>query len=75
MATLYELTARAYLTLRGETPKNKNSLNGLNTTFFTAPTVDSENIRIVVNNLQITHDTIAEEFLKEYDSSIRGMFD
>jgi hypothetical protein len=75
MATLYELTARAYLTLRGETPKNKNSLNGLNITFFTAPTVDSENIKIVVNNLQITHDTIAEEFLKEYDSNIRGMFD
>ena len=75
MATLYELTARAYLTLRGETPKNKNYLNGLNTIFFTAPTVDSENIKIVVNNLQITHDTIAEEFLKEYDSNIRGMFD
>lgn len=75
MATLYELTARAYLTLRGETPTNKNSLNGINTTFFTAPTVDSDNIKIVVNNLQITHDTIAEEFLKEYDSNIRGTFD
>lgn len=74
MATLYELSARAYITLRGESPTNKNSLNKLNILFFTAPTVDSDNIKIVVNNLQITHDTIAEEFLKEYDSTIRGMF-
>lgn len=75
MASLYELAAKAYLSLRGETPTNKNSLNSLNSTFFTAATVDSDNIKIVVDNLQITHDTIAEEFLKEYDSGIRGMFD
>lgn len=74
IATLYELSARAYITLRGESPTNKNALNKLNMLFFTAPTVDSDNIKIVVNNLQITHDTIAEEVLKEYDSNIRGMF-
>ncbi len=75
VATLYELVARAYITLRGETPVNKNNLNKLNTIFFTAPTVNDENIRIVVDNLQITHDTIAEEFLKEYDNGIRKLFD
>ena len=75
IATLYELVARAYIALRGETPKNKNSLNKMNTLFFTAPTVDDENIRIVVDNLQITHDTVAEEFIKEYDNGIRRMFD
>lgn len=75
MATLYELVARAYLTLRGEMPSDTHSISKLNTTFFTPATVDSNNIKIVVNNLQITHDTIAEEFLKEYDGGMRKMFD
>ena len=75
IATLYELSARAFLTLRGESPKVTTKLNNLSTLFFTAPTVDSENIRTVVNNLQITHDTIADEFIKEYDTNIRGMFE
>ncbi len=37
-------------------------------------TVDSDNVKYVVNNLQITHDSIAREFIKEYDNGIRKAF-
>jgi len=69
------MSVNALLTLRGETAINKNSLSSINLNFFTAATVDDENIRTVVNNLLITYDTVSEEFLKYYDSKIRGMFD
>lgn len=42
---------------------------------FTAATVPDPNIRIVVNNLQITHDTIASEFLDKFDKDIKKHFD
>jgi hypothetical protein len=42
---------------------------------FTAATVPDPNIRIVVNNLQITHDTIASEFLSTFDKDVRPIFD
>ena len=68
MATLYELVSRAYLALRNETPTNSNYFNNVQSTFFTAPTVADDNLKVVVNNLQITHDTVASEFLKEYNA-------
>lgn len=75
IARLYELTTKAYLQLRGETPTTTTEFNKINANFMTAATVDSDNIKIVVNNLQITHDAIAEEFLKEYQHNIPKIFD
>lgn len=74
MAKLYEMVSKAYLQLRGETPTNVNVWNNIASTFLTAPTVPDENIRIVVNNLQITHDTVSAEFIKEYDKNILPIF-
>ena len=75
IARLYELTVKAYLQLRGETPINTSEFNKISSNFMTAATVDSDNVKIVVNNLQITHDAIAEEFLKEYQHNIPKIFD
>lgn len=75
IARLYELTTKAYLQLRGETPTTTTELNKINANFMTAATVDSDNIKIVVNNLQTTHDAIAEEFLNEYQHNIPKIFD
>lgn len=74
IAKLYELVAKAYLQLRGETPSYNTSFSGFSSKFMTATTVDSDNIRIIVNNLQITYDTISEEFIKEYDQNIPRIF-
>lgn len=74
MAKLYQLVSKAYLQLRNETPSNVNSFNDIQANFFTAPTVNDENLRIIVNNLQLTHDTVAEEFLKEYEKTIPNIF-
>lgn len=72
MASLLLLTTRAYLNITGETPISKNNLQPLDMYAFTATTVPDPNIQIVVNNLQITHDAIASEFLQRFD---RSMFD
>lgn len=74
IARLYELVARAYIQLRGETPSYNTSISGFSRKFMTATTVNSDNIRTVVDNLQITYDTISEEFLKEYDQNIPRIF-
>lgn len=74
MAKLYQLVAKAYLSLRNETPTNVNTFNDIQANFFTAPTVNDENIRIVVDNLQLTHDAVAEEFNKEYERIIPDIF-
>lgn len=75
IAKLYELTTKAYLQLRGETPTNVSEFSKINANFMTAATVDSDNIKIVVNNLQITHDAIAEEFLNEYQHHMPKIFE
>ena len=75
MAKLYELVSKAYLSLRNETPAVVTDFNKISANFLTAPTVNDENLRIVVNNLQITHDAVAEEFLKEYEKTIPNIFD
>ena len=74
IATLYEMASRAYLSIRGETAKNKNYYNRVLSSLMTATTVDDENIRTIVNNLQITHDAIASEFIQQYDAHIRTVF-
>ena len=75
MAKLYNLVTQAYLSIAGETPSYQIKLDPMSKMLFTAPTVPDPNIRIVVNNLQITHDAIASEFLDIYDKHIRGYFD
>lgn len=74
MARLYDLVTKAYLNISGETPSYQTQLDPVSKMLFTASTVPDPNIRIVVNNLQITHDTIASEFLDVYDKYIREHF-
>lgn len=75
MAILYDLVTKAYLNLSGESPTYQTKLDPISKNMFTAATVPDPNIRIVVNNLQITHDTIASEFLGKFDRDIRKHFD
>lgn len=75
MAILYDLVTKAYLNLSGESPTYQTSLDPISKMMFTAATVPDPNIRIVVNNLQITHDTIASEFLGKFDKDIKKHFD
>ena len=70
MASLLNLVTRAYLNLTGESPRYQNRLQQIDQYMFTATTVPDPNIQIVVNNLQITHDAIASEFLQRFDRSI-----
>lgn len=75
MAILYDLVTKAYLNLSGEAPAYQTEWNPINMQMFTAATVPDPNVRIVVNNLQITHDTIASEFLGKFDKDIKKHFD
>lgn len=75
MAILYNLVTKAYLNLSEETPTYQTKLDNVDKMLFTAATVPDPNIRIVVNNLQITHDTIASEFLEKFDKDIKPKFD
>ena len=70
MAQLLNLVTKAYLNITGESPKYQNKLQPIDEYLFTATTVPDPNIQIVVNNLQITHDAIASEFLQRFDRSI-----
>lgn len=75
IATIYDLAAKALLYLRNETPVAQSEYNNINAQIFTPVTVKDENLRIVADNMQITHDSIAEDFLKDYDVNIRPQFD
>lgn len=75
MAILYELCTRAYLQLTDMTPTIQSTYSKINSEFFTPVTVKDSNLRLVADNIQITHDSIAEEFLKDYDDNIRPQFD
>lgn len=75
VANLFDLVTKAYLNLSGETPSYLTKLSDFDKISFTAATVPDENIRIVVNNLQITYDSIASEFQKTYEKNIRNQFD
>lgn len=70
MANLLILVTKAYLNLTGQTPKYQNKLQPIDEYLFTATTIPDPNIQIVINNLQITHDAIASEFLNRFDRSI-----
>ena len=73
-AALYNLASEAYLNLSGQTPKMLTEFSETFVNMATATTAPDENIRIVVDNLQTTYDTIAEESLKEYEKRLQKQF-
>lgn len=71
LAKLYLLVSQAYLDYSGENLEYGKPMSELESYVTTAPTVSSQNVRIVVNNLQTTLDTISENVETEYIKNIR----
>lgn len=72
LAKLYMLVTDAYLNYSGENLEYNKPISEVYEFATTAPTVPSENIRIVVNNLQTTLDSIAEDIETEYTKHMRS---
>ena len=71
LAKLYILVSQAYLNYAGENLEYNKPMSELRSYVTTAPTVSSSNVRIVVNNLQTTLDSIAENIESEYTKNMR----
>lgn len=71
LARLYILVTDAYLNYSGENLEYNSPMSSIHTYVTTAPTVSSSNVRIVVNNLQTTLDSIAEDIESEYTKHMR----
>ena len=71
LAKLYLLVSQAYLNYSGENLEYNKPMSELRSFVSTAPTVSSSNVRIVVNNLQTTLDSIAENIESEYTKNMR----
>ena len=71
LAKLYLLVSQAYLNYSGENLEYNKPMSELRSFVTTAPTVSSSNVRIVVNNLQTTLDSIAENIEAEYTKNMR----
>lgn len=71
LARLYMLITDAYLNYSGEHLEYNSPMSSIHTFVTTAPTVSSSNVRIVVNNLQTTLDSIAEDIESEYTKHMR----
>lgn len=69
-AKLYELISRAYAQYTGQVVQYGNNLGSIDINSFTAPTIPDVNVRMVVNNMQTTLDSIAFEENKEYETYI-----
>ena len=69
-AKLYELVSNAYHYYSGQTIQYQKDLSKLDIYSFTAPTIPDYNVRLVVNNMQTTLDSIAYEENKEYNKNI-----
>lgn len=69
-AQLYELVSKAYQYYNGQTPKYEDYLSYIDINSFTAPTIPDYNVRLVVNNMQTTLDSIAYEENQEYEKNI-----
>lgn len=67
IAKLLNLVVSEYLSLRGESPSYKTEISWIDKNAFTTTTVPDSNLKIVIDNLQITHDNIASRFLKNYN--------
>jgi len=64
---LLELITRIYTSYTGESPVYLTEFSKIERNAFTATTVSDSNVKTIVDNLQITHDAIAREFLEKYD--------
>lgn len=67
IAKLLELVTRVYSQYTGEIPVYQTEYNKIEVNVFTSGTVSDANLKTIVDNLQITHDTIARTFLDKYD--------
>lgn len=74
IARLYDLVAKAYFSLTGQQIVRNTSYDNIEATFFSSNTIANENNQFIVNGLQTTYDTIAEEFDKIYENEIRKHF-
>lgn len=72
LAILYEMVTRAYLSLRGESVQVRSNINNVELRFMASQSVSDPNIKTIVNNLQVTHDAIASQFLDIFDKDIQG---
>ena len=72
LAKLYLLVSNAYLNYSGENLEYNAPMSELHTYVTTAPTVSSSNVRIVINNLQTTLDSISENIESEYTKHMRS---
>lgn len=66
LAKLLILASQAYQAVRGEQALHQSTLASMDALTFTAMNVPDINVRIVAENLQITHDTIASEFMEQF---------
>ena len=69
-AQLYELVSKAYQYYTNQLPRYEQSLSYIDINAFTAPTIPDYNVRLVVNNMQTTLDSIAFEENLEYEKNI-----
>lgn len=67
IAKLLELVTRIYNSYTGQNPIYQTEFGKIERNTLTAATVSDANVRTIVDNLQITHDAIAREFLAKYD--------
>lgn len=69
-ALLYEMVAKAYQYYSEQQPIYESKLSYLDINAYTAPTIPNHNVRLVVNNMQTTLDSIAYEENLEYEKHI-----
>ena len=72
LAKFYIKASQAYLYYSGENIDYEDELKLYERYLYTAPTVPSTNINIVVTNLQTTIDSIASDSDTEYSQNLRG---
>ena len=72
LAKFYIKVSQAYLYYTGENATYEDELKSYERYLYTAPTVPSTNINIVVTGLQTTIDSIASDSDTEYSQNLRG---
>ena len=72
LAKFYIKASQAYLYYTGENVSYEDELKSYERYLYTAPTVPSTNVNIVVTNLQTTIDSIASDSDTEYSQNLRS---
>lgn len=72
ISRFYIKASQAYLYYTGQQINYEDELKSYQKYLYTAPTVPSTNINIVVTNLQTTIDSIANDSDTEYSQNLRG---